>query len=52
MCAECEDPLEACKNIAAKSYDLWMENDIRSDDITMICIFIDGVRSQGAEEGQ
>lgn len=48
MCAECDDPLQACKNIGAKSYDLWMENDTRSDDITMICIFIDSVKPPGS----
>ena len=44
MCAKANDPLEACKSVMETSYKLWMKNDDRSDDITMICIFIDDVK--------
>ena len=45
MCAECTDPLEACRKVAAKSFELWMEKEPSSDDTTMICIFVDDVGS-------
>lgn len=44
MCIKNGDPLKACRKIAQKSYELWMKNDSRSDDISMICIFVDSVQ--------
>ncbi|KAL7537297.1 hypothetical protein ACHAXR_007718, partial [Thalassiosira sp. AJA248-18] len=49
ICAECSDPLEACRIIQKESYDLWMKNDTRTDDITMICMFVDDVSPGGAD---
>ena len=43
ICSECNDPVEACRKIQAMSFDSWMKNDTRTDDITMICIYIDAV---------
>lgn len=43
MCSKYDDPLEACRAIQAESYRLWMKNDTRTDDITMICLFLDDV---------
>lgn len=48
MCTKYKDPLEACRQIQATSYNLWMKNDRRTDDITMIAIYIDEVKSPGA----
>jgi len=43
MCAKFRDPLEACRAVVAESYELWLQYELRTDDITMICIFVDGV---------
>ena len=34
------DPREACSAIAGESYKLWLENESRTDDITMIIVHI------------
>lgn len=34
------DPLAACRSVVAESYRLWLQFDIRTDDITMILAFI------------
>jgi serine/threonine protein phosphatase PrpC/CRP-like cAMP-binding protein len=41
ICAKFKDPLAACKAVVAESYELWLQYELRTDDITMICIFID-----------
>lgn len=41
ICAKFKDPLSACKAIVVESYELWLQYELRTDDITMICIFID-----------
>lgn len=46
ICAKFNDPLEACRAVVAESYELWLQYELRTDDITMICIFIDEVKSQ------
>lgn len=43
ICAKFADPLEACRAVVAESYELWLQYELRTDDITMICIFIDDV---------
>jgi cAMP-dependent protein kinase regulator len=45
ICAKFNDPLEACRAVVAESYELWLQYELRTDDITMICIFIDDVTS-------
>ena len=40
MCAKFKDPLEACKAVVAEAYELWLQYECRTDDITMICMFI------------
>lgn len=45
ICAKFNDPLEACRAVVAESYELWLQYELRTDDITMICIFIDQVKS-------
>lgn len=35
------DPLEACNAVIDQAYELWLRFDVRTDDITMICIRID-----------
>lgn len=41
LCAECADPLEACEKVVKASYDQWLENDERTDDITLIVCFLE-----------
>lgn len=43
ICAKFTDPLEACRAVVAESYELWLQYELRTDDITMICIFVDDV---------
>eukprot|EP00549_Striatella_unipunctata_P010962 CAMPEP_0118704850 /NCGR_PEP_ID=MMETSP0800-20121206/19501_1 /TAXON_ID=210618 ORGANISM="Striatella unipunctata, Strain CCMP2910" /NCGR_SAMPLE_ID=MMETSP0800 /ASSEMBLY_ACC=CAM_ASM_000638 /LENGTH=717 /DNA_ID=CAMNT_0006606859 /DNA_START=123 /DNA_END=2276 /DNA_ORIENTATION=+ len=43
ICAKFVDPLEACRAVVAESYELWLQYELRTDDITIICIFIDNV---------
>jgi len=45
ICAKFSDPLEACRAVVAESYELWLQYELRTDDITMICIFIDDVNT-------
>ena len=45
ICAKFNDPLEACRAVVAESYELWLQYELRTDDITMICIFIDDVKT-------
>jgi serine/threonine protein phosphatase PrpC len=47
ICAKFADPLEACRAVVAESYELWLQYELRTDDITMICIFVDGVGGAG-----
>lgn len=46
ICAKFTDPLAACRAVVAESYELWLQYELRTDDITMICIFIDSVESK------
>lgn len=48
ICAKFSDPLEACRAVVAESYELWLQYELRTDDITMICIFIDDVNTSHA----
>ena len=44
ICAKFKDPLEACRAVVAEAYELWLQYELRTDDITIICIFIDKVK--------
>jgi serine/threonine protein phosphatase PrpC/CRP-like cAMP-binding protein len=46
ICAKFTDPLAACRAVVAESYELWLQYELRTDDITMICIFVDDVESK------
>ena len=41
MVAQYDDPLKACRAVVAESYKLWLQFDVRTDDITMIVAFIE-----------
>lgn len=40
MCAECDSPLEACERLVKASYSQWMHYEDRTDDITVIVLFL------------
>jgi serine/threonine protein phosphatase PrpC/CRP-like cAMP-binding protein len=44
ICAKFSDPLEACRAVVAEAYELWLQYELRTDDITMICMFLDEVK--------
>eukprot|EP01039_Chlorochromonas_danica_P011259 gene11259-12558_t len=48
MLARYEDPLEACKAVVAASYELWLQYEVRTDDITIIAIYINDVRKSAS----
>lgn len=41
MILKFKDPLEACRAVVAEAYRLWLQYEVRTDDITMIIIFLD-----------
>jgi serine/threonine protein phosphatase PrpC/CRP-like cAMP-binding protein len=41
ICAKFTDPLEACRAVVAESYELWLQYELRTDDITIIVIYVD-----------
>jgi CRP-like cAMP-binding protein/serine/threonine protein phosphatase PrpC len=43
MTKEFENPLDACKSIVSEAYRLWLQYEVRTDDITMICIHLSGL---------
>jgi CRP-like cAMP-binding protein/serine/threonine protein phosphatase PrpC len=43
MVARYVDPLEACKAIVNAAYNMWLQYEVRTDDITAIVIYIDEV---------
>ena len=38
-----DDPLQACKTIGSQAYDLWLQYEVRTDDISIIIIKLDGL---------
>jgi len=48
LCCKFNDPLAACRAVVAESYELWLQYELRTDDITMICMFIEGVDTREA----
>ena len=39
------DPLDACRAVVAESYRLWLQYEVRTDDITMILAFVDNANN-------
>ena len=44
-------PLDACKAVVAESYRLWLQYEVRTDDITMITLRIDDYKELDGSEG-
>ena len=43
ICAKFTDPLEACRAVVAESYELWLQYELRTDDITIIVMFVEPI---------
>eukprot|EP01031_Cornospumella_fuschlensis_P035742 gene35742-43354_t len=43
--ARYEDPLEGCKAVVASAYHMWLQYEVRTDDISIIALYIQDVRS-------
>eukprot|EP00980_Cylindrotheca_fusiformis_P007295 scaffold1525_cov142-Cylindrotheca_fusiformis.AAC.95 len=43
ICAKFTDPLEACRAVVAESFELWLQYELRTDDITIIVVFLDQI---------
>jgi len=41
MVLKFDDPLDACRSVVGESYRLWLQYEVRTDDITMILAFVD-----------
>jgi len=52
ICAKFSDPLEACKAVVTESYNLWVQYELRTDDITIICMFVEPITETSAMEGE
>jgi serine/threonine protein phosphatase PrpC/CRP-like cAMP-binding protein len=48
MIARYKDPLEACKKVVQEAYDLWLQYEVRTDDITIIAMYLDGLSVDGS----
>ena len=47
-----DGPLEACKAVVAEAYRLWLQYEVRADDITMICLKITDFRTGGEVQSE
>lgn len=52
ICAKFTDPLEACRAVVAESYELWLQYELRTDDITIICMFVEAITEPSAMESE
>mmetsp|Transcript_5006 Transcript_5006/g.11945 ORF Transcript_5006/g.11945 Transcript_5006/m.11945 type:complete len:715 (-) Transcript_5006:298-2442(-) len=50
ICAKYSDPLEACKAVVNESYNLWVQYELRTDDITIICMLVEPITDASAME--
>jgi serine/threonine protein phosphatase PrpC len=41
ICAKFTNPLEACRAVVAEAYELWLQYELRTDDITILIAFVD-----------
>lgn len=50
ICAECEDPLHACTKLLEASYEQWLNYELRTDDITVIVLFLKSGKADDVAE--
>ncbi|CAI5735339.1 unnamed protein product [Peronospora destructor] len=46
-----DNPSEACHALVEEAYNRWLQFEVRTDDITAICIFLDGVSPATERDG-
>ncbi|RLN61060.1 hypothetical protein BBJ29_004328 [Phytophthora kernoviae] len=46
-----DNPSEACHALVEEAYNRWLQFEVRTDDITAICIFLDGVTPARERDG-
>ena len=51
MVTACSDPLQACRTVVQEAYNRWLQFEIRTDDITMICFQLRGLTSPRGNRG-
>jgi len=51
MCAKYDNPLDACEHVVSTAYTEWLKRETRTDDITMICVFLDEIVTDDASNG-
>ncbi|GAB2266384.1 hypothetical protein Dimus_001393 [Dionaea muscipula] len=49
LVAKFADPRDACSAVAGESYKLWLANENRTDDITLIIVHVKGLSRSGSE---
>ena len=42
-----KDPLDACKKVVRENYNLWLQYEVRTDDITMIALYLENINFGG-----
>lgn len=50
ICSDSSDPLEACQRVVKEAYMQWLHFEDRTDDITVIVLFMESEKSGGSEE--
>lgn len=50
ICAECENPVEACQELLRVSYERWLQFEERIDDMTIIVCFLDCTETVGPSD--
>jgi serine/threonine protein phosphatase PrpC len=46
MAAQTTDPLEACNAIVSAAYNMWLQYEVRTDDITIIILYVENYGSE------
>ena len=46
-----DDPLQACKHVVEQAYGLWLQYEVRTDDITACCIYLQDHEHLKVDEG-
>ena len=50
ICSGCSDPLDACRKVVHQAYKQWLHYEIRTDDITIIVMFLEcDIEPKGGE---
>lgn len=50
MIKEFEDPLDACRAVVEEAYSRWLQYEVRTDDITMICLYLSGISNKSVKD--